>query len=71
MKRMQESCLERDKEKSCLLTLNLNPFRLEVNGNGSAGQEFQSLVVRGKKMLTQRSLGFHNNEEVEPFQMNI
>ena len=34
-------------------------------------QAKKSLVVRGKKMLTQRSLGFHNNEEVEPFQMNI
>ena len=37
---------------SCLLILDLNPFKLLVKGKYSIGRKFQSLAVRGKKLLT-------------------
>ena len=39
-------------EKRCLLTLDSKPFRLKVKENHSAGKEFKSLAVQGKKLLT-------------------
>ena len=36
----------------CLLILDLKPFRSLVKGKHSIGREFQSLAVRGKKLLT-------------------
>ena len=42
--------------KRCLLILNLKPLRSQVKGNNSIGRQFQSLAVRGKKLLTQTSL---------------
>ena len=36
----------------CLLILDLNSFRSLVKGKHSIGTEFQSLAVRGKKLLT-------------------
>ena len=36
----------------CLLILEVKPFRLQVKGKHSIGTEFQSLVVRGEKLLT-------------------
>ena len=38
--------------KRYLLILNLKPFRSKVKGKHSIGREFQSLAVRGKKLLT-------------------
>ena len=38
--------------KRCLLILDLNPFRSQVKGKHSIGKEFQSLAVRGMKLLT-------------------
>ena len=38
--------------KRCLLILDLKPFRSYVKGKHSIGREFQSLAVRGKKLLT-------------------
>ena len=36
----------------CLLALDLQPFRSLVKGKHSIAREFQSLTVRGKKLLT-------------------
>ena len=36
----------------CLLILGLKPFTSQVKENHSIGREFQSLAVRGKKLLT-------------------
>ena len=38
--------------KRCLLILKLKPLRSYVKGKHSIGREFQSLAVRGKKLLT-------------------
>ena len=38
--------------KRCLLILDLRPLRSQVKGNHSIGIEFQSVAVRGKKLLT-------------------
>ena len=37
----------------CLLILDFQPFRLQVKGNRSIGGLFQSLAVRGNKLLAQ------------------
>ena len=42
--------------KRYLLILDLKPLRSQVKGKHSIGREFQSLAVRGKKLLTQASL---------------
>ena len=42
--------------KRCLLILDFKPLRSQVKGNHSKGREFQSLAVRGKKLLTQTFL---------------
>ena len=36
----------------CLLILDLKPFRLWVKEKHSIGRDFQSLAVRGKRLLT-------------------
>ena len=36
----------------CQLILDLKPFRLYVEGKHSIGRKFQSIAVRGKKLLT-------------------
>ena len=38
--------------KRCLLILDLKPSRSLVKGKHPIGREFQSLAVRGKKLLT-------------------
>ena len=38
--------------KRCLSILELKPLRSYVKGKHSLGREFQSLAVRGKKLLT-------------------
>ena len=38
--------------KRCLLILDLKPLRSYIKGKHSIGGEFQSLAVRGKKLLT-------------------
>ena len=38
--------------KRCLLNLDSKPLRSYVKGKHSVGREFQSLAVRGKKLLT-------------------
>ena len=38
--------------KRYLLILDLKPLRSQVKGKHSIGREFQSLAVRGKKLLT-------------------
>ena len=38
--------------KRCLLILDLKPLRSYMKGKHSIGREFQSLAVRGKKLLT-------------------
>ena len=38
--------------KRCLLILDLKPLTSQVKGKHSIGREFQSLAVRGKKLLT-------------------
>ena len=40
----------------CLLILDLKPFSLQVKGKHSISRESQSLVVRGKKLLTSLKL---------------
>ena len=47
---------ENTKKKRCLVTLHWKPFRLLVEGKHSALREFQSLAVKGKKLLTETSL---------------
>ena len=42
--------------KRCLIILDLKPLRSQVKGKHFIGREFQSLVVQGKKLLTQTSL---------------
>ena len=42
--------------KRCLLILDLKPLRSQTKAKNSIGREFQSLAVRGKKLLTQASL---------------
>ena len=58
MKIIDENCIERTQGKKCLLTLDLKPFISQVKGKYSAGKEFLSLAVQGKKLLTQKSLTF-------------
>ena len=43
-------------DKTSLLTLDWKPFKPEVHEKHSAGKEFQSLAVQGKKSLTYSSL---------------
>ena len=38
--------------KTCLLILDLKPLRLQVKGKHSKDREFQSLALRGRKLLT-------------------
>ena len=38
--------------KTCLLILDLKTLRSLVKGKHSIGREFQSIAVRGKKLLT-------------------
>ena len=45
---MKETCLEGTKR--CPLTLNLKPFKAKVRVKHSAGKEFDSLAIRGKKL---------------------
>ena len=42
---------KKNKGKSCLLTLDVKPFRSEVKGSNSAGKKLYGLPVRGKKLL--------------------
>ena len=44
--------------KRCLLIPDLKPFRSQVKGKHSAGREFESLVVRDKKLWTYTSLQY-------------
>ena len=44
------------KDKSCLFTLDSKISRSYVRAKHCAGREFQSLAVRGKKLLTKASL---------------
>ena len=49
----KENCLETEPTvKRCLLILDLKPLRSKIKGKHSIGREFQSLAVRGKKLLT-------------------
>lgn len=48
MSSMKETCLEGTKR--CPLTLNLKPFKAKVRVKHSAGKEFDSLAIRGKKL---------------------
>ena len=43
--------LKEPKDKSCLSTLDLKQFRLQVKGKHSPAKEFQGLAVQGKKLL--------------------
>ena len=43
-------------KKKCLLILDLKPLRSLVKGKHYAAKEFESLNVRGKKLLTYKSL---------------
>ena len=52
IKACMNSVSEESTDKMCLLILDLNPLRSEVKGKHSIGREFQSLTVRGKKLLT-------------------
>ena len=45
-------CLEKPQGKMCLLTPEFEPFRSYFKGKYSAGKEFLSLGVQGKKLLT-------------------
>ena len=48
--------------KSCLLILDLQPFRSQVKRKHSIGREFQSRAVGRKKLLTQTSLSISIQE---------
>ena len=52
VKAYRKSAYKEPTVKRCLLILNLEPLRSYVKGNHSIGREFQSLAVRGKKLLT-------------------
>ena len=51
-KSIQEIALKEPTVNTCLSTLYLKPFRSQVKGKYCIGREFQSLAVRGKKLLT-------------------
>ena len=55
IKAYRKSVWKEPTAKKCLLILDLKPFRSQVKGKHSIGREFQSLTVRGKKLLTQTS----------------
>ena len=44
--------MERTQGEKVPINSRLKPFKSEVKGKHSAGKEFQSLAVRGKKLLT-------------------
>ena len=48
--------MERTQGEKVPINSRLKPFKSEVKGKHSAGKEFQSLAVRGKKLLTYKSL---------------
>ena len=56
------------KDKRYLLTLDLKPFGSQVKQKHSASKEFQSLAVRGKKLMTSRNSNrksaYQNNEQI-------
>ena len=54
--RYRKSIQKEPTVKRCLLILNLKPLRSQVKRKHSIGREFQSLAMRGKKLLTQTSL---------------
>ena len=43
---------KKTKNKRCLLTVDLEPFRTHVKGKHFAGRKFHSLAVLWKKVLT-------------------
>ena len=43
---------KKKKNKRCLLTVDLEPFRTHVKGKHFAGRKFHSLAVLWKKVLT-------------------
>ena len=49
--------------KSCLLILDLQPFRSQVKRKHSIGREFQSRAVGRKKLWTQRSFSINIQEQ--------
>ena len=54
--RYRKSVQKKPTVKGSLLSLDLKPLRSQVKGKHCRGREFQSLAVRGKKLLTQTSL---------------
>ena len=52
----RKSVYKEPRVKRCLLILALKPLRSQVKGKHSIGRGFQSLAVRGKKLLTWTSL---------------
>ena len=56
--RYRKSVQKEPTVKRYLLLLDLKPIRSQVKEKHSIGREIQSLVVRGKKLLTQTSLKY-------------
>ena len=56
IKAYRKSLYEKPTVSKCLLILHLKTLRSQVKQKYSIAREFQGLAVRGKKLLTQKSL---------------